>query len=48
MNFKTFLNLVNEYNTDYRFFTYNSKESDKKKRLKLVKSKLYTNLKILK
>lgn len=48
MNFKTFLNLVNQYNTDYRFFVYNSKESDKKKRLKLVKGQIYENLKILK
>jgi hypothetical protein len=48
LNFKNFINLVNEYNTDYRFFLYDSKESDKKKRLKLVKAKLYENLKIIK
>lgn len=47
INFKNFLNLVNEYNTDYRFFLYNSKESNKKERLKLIKSKIFTNLKII-
>ena len=48
INFKTFLNLINEHNTDYKFFFYNSKESDKKKRLKLVKSKQFSNLKFFK
>jgi hypothetical protein len=48
MNFKNFINIVNQYNTDYRFFYYTSKESNKNERLKLVKARLFENLKLIK
>jgi len=48
LNFKNFINVVNQYNTDYRFFYYTSKESNKNERMKLIKSRLYNNLKLLK
>jgi len=48
IKFNFFIDLVNKYNTDYKFFYYNSKESDKNKRLKLIKAMIYENLKIIK
>lgn len=47
INFKTFQKFVDNNNTNYQFIFYNSKESDKKKRIKIVKSKIFENLKLV-
>ena len=46
INFKSFVEYVNEYNHDYQFLFYDGKENDKLKRLKIVKSSVYENLKM--
>lgn len=48
INFKQFLYLVNKYNTEYKFFYYTSKESNKNERMKLIKAKMFNNLKLIK
>jgi hypothetical protein len=46
MNFKKFETYVNEYNTNYQFIFYNSKEANKVKRLCIVKANEFNNLKL--
>jgi len=46
MNFKTFINYVDENNHDFQFLFYNGKENDKNKRLMTVKASEYENLKM--
>ena len=46
INFKSFVEYVNEHNHDYQFMFYYGKENDKKKRLNIVKSSIYDNLKM--
>ena len=48
MNFKQFQQYVDANNTNYQFIFYNGRESDKQKRLVVVKSKIFNNLKLLK
>jgi len=48
MNFKKFETYVNEYNTNYQFIFYNSKEPDKVKRLSIIKAQEFNNLKLQK
>ena len=46
MNFKEFEKYVDHNNTNYQFLFYNSKQPDKVKRLSVVKSKEFNNLKL--
>jgi energy-coupling factor transporter ATP-binding protein EcfA2 len=48
MNFKLFNEYINENNTNYQFIYYNGREPDKKKRLNIVKAKIFENLKLIK
>jgi len=46
MNFKSFQQFVDENNNDYKFIMYDSRESNKKDRLKIVKGRIFNNLKL--
>ena len=46
MNFKTFQKFVDENNTNYQFLLYDSKEKDKKNRLKIIRATEYENIKL--
>ena len=48
MNFKSFNSFVDANNTNYQFIFYNSRESDKTKRIRIVKAIVYENLKFKK
>ena len=47
INFKTFQKFVDDNNTNYQFIFYNSKEPDKKNRIKIVKATQFENLKLI-
>ena len=47
INFKTFQKFVDDNNTNYQFIYYNSKEPNKKDRIKIVKSRVFENLKLV-
>ena len=46
-NFKTFQKFVDENNTNYQFIFYDSHNPDKQDRIKVVKSKVYENLRMI-
>ena len=45
-NFKTFKKFVDENNNNYQFILYNGRTQDKKERLKIIKAKEYSNLRM--
>ena len=47
-NFKTFQQFVDTNNHDYQFIMYDSREPNKKDRIKIVKAKEFNNLKLQK
>lgn len=47
INFKKFQKFVDDNNTNYQFIFYNSKEPDKKKRISIVKARVFDNLKLV-
>ena len=46
INFKNFQQFVDENNNDYKFIMYDSRESNKKDRLKIVKAQIFNNLRL--
>ncbi len=46
-NFKTFQKFVDENNHNYQFILYNGRIQDKNERLKLVKAKIFRELKFV-
>ena len=47
MNFKKFNEFVQKYNENYQFILYDSRTQDRKQRLKIIRGRELTNLKLL-